>query len=235
MADWDNFSRRYDRIFLENPLYLDTIKMMMSEIEGGSEACILDLGCGTGNIIAEVTARFPGAMVYGVDPSAGMRERCLTRFADSRRVKILEGGALEIPLDDGLCDFVVSNLALHHVPPESRHACAREIARVLKPDGKLIYADMFCDFDGTAEDPERARDIITKQVDTALYCLDAGAFEMAMVMLDSLPATLRAQGEYVTTVEVWVEALESAGFSNLSVADVPPAEYGTRLICARRL
>ena len=232
MADWDRFSKEYDGIFMENPIYVDTIRKMVSEILEGHGKCILDLGCGTGNTLAEVLAEFQGVTAYGVDPSAGMRERCLRRFTDNRRVGILEGDALAIPLDDGQCDYVLTHLALHHVDPASREACANEIARVLKPGGVLVYADFFADVESDARDPERARDLINKTTGQALFCLDHGAFDMAMVLFDSLPATLRADGEYLTTVETWMEVLEAAGFEELSVTEVPPVELGVRIIRA---
>ncbi len=38
MADWDSISFQYDRIFLESPLYIDTIRMLISSLECGDGA-----------------------------------------------------------------------------------------------------------------------------------------------------------------------------------------------------
>lgn len=234
MADWDRFSIDYDRIFLENPIYVDTLQQMVERIGDVGEKRIVDLGCGTGNAIERLLASFPRAEIVGIDPSEGMRELCSGRFDDNPRVRVLEGSALALPLEDNWCDCVFTNLALHHVHPDAREECAREIARVLKPGGNLIYADKFCDVDGPTDDPERARDIINKVVGTALYCLDHGAFDMAMMMLKTVPADIMADGEYVTTVDTWIETLGAAGFSGFSVVDITPAEFGTRIIVADR-
>ncbi|MHB8895405.1 MAG: class I SAM-dependent methyltransferase, partial [Candidatus Geothermincolia bacterium] len=229
-------SEDYDRIFLENPLYVDTIERMMSKAEASGEVRVLDLGCGTGNVTAAIVRRLSGrqASVLAVDPSAGMREKCLARFAGRGGVEVLEGNALEIPAGDASFDFIFSNLVLHHVPPEKRAECGAELARVLTPGGTLVYADMFCDVDSDPKDPVRVKDIIDKMVGVALYCLDHGAFDMMQIMLATLPADISNEGEYLTTAEVWREALLSAGLEDAVVSPVPPDQFGVKIITARK-
>ncbi|MBU4175419.1 MAG: class I SAM-dependent methyltransferase [Actinobacteria bacterium] len=232
MADWDQFSGIYDEIFLESPQYVDTVERMVANIEHGDVKSILDLGCGTGNIINAVLKRFPEASVTGIDPSEGMRETTAVRFADNPRVRVSDGNALSIPLGSGEFDYVLSNLVLHHLLPEERGACAGEIARVLKPGGRLVYADMFSGVDGPPDDPERCRDIIEKFTGAALYCLDHGAYEMMMIILQTLPADLKNDGEYLTTTGVWGDVLCAAGFEDISVGEVPPKGLGIHIIRA---
>jgi ubiquinone/menaquinone biosynthesis C-methylase UbiE len=233
MADWDAFAAGYDDIFLESPIYLRTIDLMAGLVEDGEGKRILDLGCGTGNVTARLLERFGSARVLAVDPSEGMREVAARRFVGAKGVTVTEGDALSIPAADGEFDCVLSNIALHHVPPEQRSGCAAELARVLKPRGLLIYADFFCDVDGEPEDPAWCRDIVEKHVVYALDCLDNDAYEMMILMLSSLPMTLRREGEYLTTERVWIEALGPAGFGEFEVTHVPPEGTGTRIIHAR--
>ena len=232
MADWDQFSGMYDEIFLESPQYVDTIERMVAYIEDGDGKSILDLGCGTGNIISRVLERFPEASVAGIDPSEGMRETTANRFSDNPSVTVSDGNALDIPLASDRFDYVLSNLVLHHLLPEERERCAREIARVLKPEGRLIYADMFSGVDGPPDDPERCRDIIEKFTSAALYCLDHGAHEMMMIILQTLPADLKNDGEYLTTTGVWGDVLCASGFEDISVSEVPPKGLGIYIISA---
>lgn len=234
MADWDDFSEDYDRVFLENPQYVDTIERMISVAAERDGVRVLDLGCGTGNVTASLLRRLEGTpiSVVAVDPSAGMRKKCGGRFASLGAVEVREGDSLAIPAEDGGFDFVLSHLALHHVPPESRRDCAREIARVLAPGGTLVYADMFCDVDGDTRDPVRVRDIVDKMVGVALYCLDHGAFDMMQVMLSTLPADINSEGEYLTTVDTWRGILADSGFGGIEVTSVPPDEFGIRIITA---
>lgn len=236
MADWDTFSEDYDRIFLENPVYLHMIDMMADAVTAVDGSEVLDLGCGTGNVSAKLVERAgEGRMrVTAVDPSAGMRRHCRERFEGVEVVEVLEGDALDIPAADGSFDFALSNLVLHHVPPERRADCAGELARVLRPGGLLVYADMFCDVDSDPRDPVRVRDIVDKMVGLALFCLDHGAWDMMQVMLATLPADISSEGEYLTTPGVWSGELKGAGFRSVEVAEVPPEEFGLKILLARR-
>lgn len=234
MADWDNFSEDYDRIFLENPLYVETIERMISAAEARDGITVLDLGCGTGNVTASLLRRLEGTpmSVVAVDPSEGMRQKCEGRFAALDTVEIRAGDALRIPADDESFDFVFSNLVLHHVPPEDRASCTAEISRVLAPGGMLVYADMFCDVDSDPRDPVRVKDIVDKMVGVALYCLDHGAYDMMQVMLSTLPADVSSEGEYMTTAEVWRDLLLESGLDAIKVNPVPPDQFGIKIITA---
>ena len=53
-------------------------------------------------------------------------------------VRLLEGGAERIPLEDDAVDVVLASLSLMYVI--DRAAAAREIARVLRPGGRLVAA-----------------------------------------------------------------------------------------------
>jgi ubiquinone/menaquinone biosynthesis C-methylase UbiE len=234
MADWDSFSEDYDRIFLENPMYIDTIDLMLDAVQAGAGLRVLDLGCGTGNVTARIAEKLAGsgAGVVAVDPSEGMRSKCAQRLGAA--VEVREGDALAIPAGDGDFDYVFSNLALHHLPPEDRAVCAGELFRVLVEGGTLVYGDMFCDVDSGPEDPVRVKDIVDKMVGVAMYCLDQGAYDMMRVMLATLPADVTNEGEYLTTADVWAGLLHDAGFEDIEVRPVPPAEFGVKILVARK-
>ncbi|MBK5093137.1 MAG: class I SAM-dependent methyltransferase [Actinobacteria bacterium] len=232
MADWDKFSVDYDRIFSEYPQYRYILKRMTELLEDANGKSVLDLGCGTGNLMAAVLEAYPEVKLSGIDPSEGMRQACAQRLAGRENVQVTAGDALEIPFDDGKFDFVMTNLALHHVAPDDRVKCAREMARVLKEGGSLLYSDMFCDVDGPPGDPRKARDIIEKITGVALYCLDHGAYDMMMIMLKTLPVEIAEEGEYVTTPGVWMDALRQMGFERIDVMDIPPGEFGLKILRA---
>jgi len=230
MDHWDTFAGDYDRVFLEYPQYVRSIEMMLDLIEESKTGDVIDIGCGTGNVTAKVLESVPDARVLGVDPSDGMKEMFNRRFKGQPRVNIVTGNALRIPVDDGLFDVAVSNLALHHVPPADRERCAFQLARVLKPGGVLVYADLFTDVDGEPENPAWCRDIIEKHAAAAYHCLDNGAYEMMMIMMGTLDRTLRQDGEYLTSEKIWMAELEKAGFSDFRVVPVPPEDVGFRIL-----
>ncbi len=49
--------------------------------------------------------------------------------------------AQALPFPDSQFDVALSTLMLHHLPRNTREQCGREIARVLKPGGRLLAVD----------------------------------------------------------------------------------------------
>ncbi len=230
MGYWDEFSGDYDTLFDRDPMYADALRMMIDLVGDANRRRVLDLGCGSGTLITRIAESYPDAEVHGIDPSERMVQSCVNRFKDLPNVHIAIGTAVQIPLPPGYIHCIVSNLALHHVHPAEREACAAELARILKPGGHLIYADMFSDVTGPVDDPARARDIIQKMVGKSLYDLDQGAFETMLLHIGDIPAVIREEGEYFTTDGVWREAFASAGLERFEVFPIPPAEFGYRII-----
>jgi ubiquinone/menaquinone biosynthesis C-methylase UbiE len=101
---------------------------------------VLDLGSGTGRITTPLAETFGEAV--GVEPSAKMRATAEAATSHPR-VRFLAGQAEAIPLGDDSCDLVLMNVSFHHV--RDRPAAAREIARVLKADGRLLMRSPFSD------------------------------------------------------------------------------------------
>lgn len=92
---------------------------------------VLDLGCGTGDLAAEISAR--GAEVTGADASLEMVSRAADKYP---RLRFVEADARRLDLDTETFDAVFSNAALHWVKEASR--AIREIHRVLRPGGRFV-------------------------------------------------------------------------------------------------
>ena len=102
---------------------------------------VLDLGTGTGAVAERAASAVgPGGAVVGVDISPEMlalaRQRVAARGLQS--VTFREGRAGALPVDDASFDVVLASLSLMYVI--DRAAAAREIARVLRPGGRLVAA-----------------------------------------------------------------------------------------------
>jgi len=104
---------------------------------------VLDIGSGSGtDALIAVMLTGPHGLVYGLDMTRAMREK-LQRIVAARKigqVRVIEGNAEQIPLPDASIDVVTSNGVLNLVP--DKPAAFGEIARVLKPGGRLQIADI---------------------------------------------------------------------------------------------
>jgi ubiquinone/menaquinone biosynthesis C-methylase UbiE len=110
----------------------------------GRPLAVLDLGSGTGRFTPLLADEF-GGPVYGVEPAARMRAVAQAQ-AGHERVRYLAGAADRIPLPDASCDLVVLFLVWQHVPDGP--AAAAEIARVLRPTGRVLVCGSFSDRPG---------------------------------------------------------------------------------------
>jgi SAM-dependent methyltransferase len=96
-------------------------------------ATILDLGCSTGHLLADLHAAHPEAQLIGVDLIAsGLRKA----HAELPSARLLRADACSLPLEDGSADAVVSANLLEHVPDD--RAALAEVARVLRPGGRVV-------------------------------------------------------------------------------------------------
>jgi len=104
---------------------------------------VLDVGCGTGTLAMEVARRVGRAgRVAGVDPGTQQIARARAKAA-RRHVPIdFQIGMIEqLPFPDQSFDVVFATLMMHHLPVSLKRQGLAEIARVLKPGGRLVIAD----------------------------------------------------------------------------------------------
>ncbi|MGE0544476.1 MAG: class I SAM-dependent methyltransferase [Dehalococcoidia bacterium] len=102
---------------------------------------VLDLGTGTGSVaVRAATLVASEGDVLGVDPSGEMIAVAEQRAAAAglNNVTFRQGRGESIPAADGAFDVVLASLSLMYAI--DRRAAAREIARVLRPGGRLVAA-----------------------------------------------------------------------------------------------
>lgn len=98
----------------------------------------LDIGCGTGDFLRNVTITWPGCTATGIEVDERQVLRCREL---SPGLKVLQGVAQSLPLEDLSFDLVVMLKSLHHVPSDHMDHALREIARVLQPGGHLYVSE----------------------------------------------------------------------------------------------
>lgn len=99
----------------------------------------LDIGFGNGFPLTEIAMRLgEGSTVYGIDPWVEATERAKKKitFYGIDNIKIIDGVAESIPLEDNSIDLIVSNNGLNNV--DNLEKSLEECARVLKPGGQMV-------------------------------------------------------------------------------------------------
>ncbi len=104
---------------------------------------VVDLGCGAGLDLLLAARRVgPTGHVIGIDMTAEMLDRARANIADAGldNVEVRQGLIEELPVDDASVDWVISNCVINLSPEKDR--VFAEIARILKPGGRMLVSDM---------------------------------------------------------------------------------------------
>ena len=108
--------------------------VIVEAVRESSPRRFLDVGCGMGEL-AERVQRELGADVVAVDISPRMVELTRARGVDAQVADVQA-----LPFEDGSFDCVAANWVLYHVP--DLDLGVRELARVLRPGGRLVAATL---------------------------------------------------------------------------------------------
>lgn len=112
----------------------------LADIRSGHR--VLDVGCGTGTLLALLKSSQPGAHAFGLDGDFAILRIAKRKFAErSQHCDFERGTATGLPFADACFDRVVSSLVFHHMSTEDKRAAFREIHRVLRPGGQMVIAD----------------------------------------------------------------------------------------------
>jgi ubiquinone/menaquinone biosynthesis C-methylase UbiE len=124
---------------LRQGFFSETVREKAFEAAGAVAGKIAaDIGAGSGFVTEGLLRR--GLRVIAVDRSDAMLEEMRRKFGECGAVEYRIGEAESLPLEDSSMDYVFANMFLHHVdlPP----AAIREMARILKPGGRLVITDL---------------------------------------------------------------------------------------------
>jgi ubiquinone/menaquinone biosynthesis C-methylase UbiE len=103
---------------------------------------VLDIGCGPGffaRMLAEAVG--PQGYVVGIDAAPEMIDYASRKARRLSNCRFQSGTAESLAFPDAAFDVVVSSLMMHHLSDEVRLPAAREMRRVLRPDGTLLLSD----------------------------------------------------------------------------------------------
>lgn len=135
---WDFWAPRYEGLWAQRYSLGPTRRLILAHIGAVAPGAsrFLDLGCGVGQLAAEIAAAHPRAEVLGCDPSADMIARATRDYA-APNLCYLHGDVFSVPRGDGF-DVITCTHAFPYAP--DKPATLRAAAALLRPGGRLLIA-----------------------------------------------------------------------------------------------
>ena len=127
----------YDKFF-NSGIFLNARKQIFREILFDKKQKILFVGVGTGADLELIN--HTDLDITAIDYSPDMLGKAKKKFENST-INFLEMDAQQMEFANEEFDYVVASLILSVVPDANK--CLQEMARVLKPEGKIILFDKF--------------------------------------------------------------------------------------------
>ena len=135
-------SRGYDVVFGRFIRTTDAEILARAAVAPGDH--LLDVGTGPGYLALAASGLVaPDGLAVGIDASPEMIDRARTLAARGRsNAQYLVATAESLPFEDDAFDVVVSRLVFHHLPGDVKTRALGEMARVLRPGGRLHIVDL---------------------------------------------------------------------------------------------
>jgi len=187
---------------------------ILTEADAAIEETAVDIGAGPGLLtlpLARLTRK-----VWAIDISPAMCALLRTRVAEQSldNIEIAVASADRLPLEDETVELVVSNYCFHHLDDDGKRRALAEVHRVLRPGGRLVFADMM--FKVGVMKP-RDRRVVLDKVWAMLRKGPAGVLRLAK----NLYRFLTGRWERPARAHWWHAALIEAGFAAVNVEELP--------------
>lgn len=107
----------------------------------GERLRVLDIGCGTGRTLHQISLAHPAMQLHGVDLSPAYIRAARQRLHAVPELTLAVENGEALPWSDATFDIVTSTYLFHELPRNARRNVVREMLRVVKPGGLLVIED----------------------------------------------------------------------------------------------
>lgn len=134
---YDVLARTYDEQWQH---YMDsTLSVLLAHLDLHPDLHLLDIGCGTGELLVRLAALAPTAQLVGIDASRGILRVARRKLKGVAQVSLVYGTAEVLPVGDQTQDVITAASVLHYLNRPSLVCAAAH--RALKPGGTLVVVD----------------------------------------------------------------------------------------------
>ncbi len=123
----------------QRQMYLQLLRRLKDARQTVSGLTLLEISCGRGGGLQAIREQDPQIDVVGLDVARAAIDFCRNAYGENDRLRFVVGNAVELPFADCSFDAVLNVEASNDYSDRARFF--REVARVLKPDGVLLYTD----------------------------------------------------------------------------------------------
>lgn len=135
---FDHHAKKYDQtIVYKNPRNnYHKILQMLDTLEFAN---VLDVGCGTGEMLRLISEKYNSVEAYGIDLSDEMIKIAKAKLSPD--INLFVGDSEHLPFSDETFEVLLCMESFHHYPNPDN--VLKEFKRVLKPNGVLFICDMW--------------------------------------------------------------------------------------------
>lgn len=136
---FDRWAKSYDKfIFGWWMRYIQ--REVIRQLDLTQNSSVLDVGCGTGYTISELSKTISTGKLAGIDLSPNMIARAQRKLSGTENVGFHQAEVEKIPFKNNSFDDVICTEAFHHFSEPSK--ALQEMKRVVKKQGRIIIADI---------------------------------------------------------------------------------------------
>lgn len=129
---WNEIHSNYERTEIKHDDWLDLFKQIINDCK----TPIIDLGCGSGNDTLYLVKR--GKEVIPCDYSNAAIRNIQKNFPEIKRTECFDMSK-GLPFENNFTDLIICDLSLHYFTEKTTFEILKELERVLKPNGTLIF------------------------------------------------------------------------------------------------